>query len=155
MLLMSGEMRPRPSRGPFWTRVAQVTIAAALVTFVSTTAAAQATAPGAQPPPPLEAGDTAPPPGAAPAVAPAAGEPVTPLGSPAGTAPGLAAAPAPAAVAAPLVMPPAPHTPFYRRKWFVGAASLLVVTGIVLLALTLANQDPPTPNTRLGDMRAF
>jgi hypothetical protein len=127
---------------------------AALVTFVSGTAAAQATAPAPQPTPPLESGDTAPPPGSAPAAAPSA--PVSPLAPPAAAAPAVAVEPAP--IAAPLVVPapPAPrHVPIYRRNWFWGAIGVVVATGVVVLALTLANQGPQKPDTRLGDMRAF
>jgi hypothetical protein len=123
---------------------------AALAFFVSATASAQTTAPAPQPAAPLEAGDTAPPPGAPPTSAPPPAVPVSPL-SPVPAA-------APAAVEAPLIVPPPPaprERPFYRRDWFWGAVAVVVATGIVVLALTLNNADPVTPNTRLGDMRAF
>ncbi|HVU50958.1 MAG TPA: hypothetical protein VHL80_09750, partial [Polyangia bacterium] len=93
---------------------------------------------------------TAPPPGASP---PPPVEPVTPLQAP----PPQAGAPASAAVVQPLVEPPpAPRqVPVYRRNWFWGAIGVALVTGVVVLFLSLSNQDPPTPGTRLGDMRAF
>jgi hypothetical protein len=83
-------------------------------------------------------------------------EPVTPLPGAAAPAPG--ASPAPAAVVEPLVVPPpmAPRQlPLYRRNWFWGAIGIVLVTGVVVLFLSLSNADPTTPNTRLGDMRAF
>jgi hypothetical protein len=123
----------------------------ALASFVSATAAAQTTPPAPQPAPGLEAGDTAAPPGAPPAPAPGTVTPVAPL-------PGPAVAPAPSTIEAPLVVPvpPAPRPPrFYQTHWFWGAVAVVVATGIVVLALTLNNADPATPNTRLGDMRAF
>jgi hypothetical protein len=129
-----------------WVRLVAVTV---LAVFASGTAAAQTTAPAPQPAPPLEAGDTAPAPGAPPAP-----EVISPLGP--------AVAPAPTTLEAPLVTstspipPPPPRpVPFYRRDWFWGAVSVVVLTGIVVLAVSLSNADPVTPTTRLGDMRAF
>jgi hypothetical protein len=113
------------------------------------TAAAQATAPAPQTPP-LEAGDTAPPPGAPPPPIAEPAPPITPLPS--------AATPEAPALTAPLVLPepPAPRRePIYRQHWFWGAVGVLVLTGAVVLLVSLSNQDPATPNTRLGDMRAF
>jgi hypothetical protein len=127
-----------------------VTLGALVVSLLlAGDAAAETTAPPPQPGPGLEAGDTAPPPGAPPAVAPIA--PLTPLPPPAVAAPGTV-------TTAPLVLPapPAPkHTPVYRKPWFWGAVGLVAVTGMVLLAVALAHSDPSTPSTRLGDMRAF
>jgi hypothetical protein len=150
---MSRETRRRleGSAGPLWIRFAAVVVVAA---FTSGTAMAQATAPAPQQPPPLEAGDTAPPPGAPPA-APPPGI-VTPIEPLAPTAAPIA--PGTPAVQAPLLVPaPAPprKIPIYRSQWFWGAVSVIVVTGIVVLALSLSNSGAATPNTRLGDMRAF
>jgi hypothetical protein len=135
----------------------RVAAVAALVVFASGAAFAQTT-PAAQPAPPLESGDTAPAPGAPPpAAAPPASEPVTPLTTTGAPAPG-AAAPAATAAVEPLIVPPPPaprRIPIYRRDWFWGAIGIVVVTGMVVLALTLSGGDPSTPNTRLGDMRAF
>jgi hypothetical protein len=119
-------------------------VVAGALAFASGTAAAQTTTPAPQAAP-LEAGDTAPPPGAPP---PALAEPLTPL-------PLAAEAPA---LTAPLVVPapPAPrHVPIYRKDWFWGAVGVLVLTGAIVLAVSLSNADPATPSTRLGDMRAF
>jgi hypothetical protein len=135
-----------------------LTTIAAVALLASGTAAAQGTAPAPQPPPAavpapapapgLEAGDTAPVPGEA--APPPATAPMTPLPA--------AGAPAPGALEAPLVVPapPAPrHRRFYEQHWFWGAVGVVVVTGMIVLALSLNNADPATPNTRLGDMRAF
>ncbi len=140
---MSRYTRPRPPAAGrlIWVRLVAVAV---LAIFASGTAAAQTTAPAQQQPPPLEAGDTAPAPGVPPA--PGVISPVTPL------------APAPTTLEAPLVLPPPPaprQVPIYRRHWFWGAVSVLVLTGIVVLAVSLSNADPLTPTTRLGDMRAF
>jgi hypothetical protein len=163
---MSGMLRQTRRRSPdvaspLWIRWLTI---AAIALLASGTATAQGTAPAPQPPPAaatapapqtppaaapgLEAGDTAPAPGEAAPAAPNA--PVTPL-------PG-AGTPAPGALEAPLVVPapPAPrHRRFYEQHWFWGAVGVVFVTGMIVLALSLNNADPPTPNTRLGDMRAF
>jgi hypothetical protein len=145
---MSRHTGPRPPAAGrlVWVRLVAVAV---LALFASGTAAAQATAPAPQPAPPLEAGDTAPAPGAPPA--PEVISPVTPLGP--------AVAPAPTTLEAPLFVPTLPppprHVPIYRKDWFWGAISVLVLTGIVVLAVSLSNADPVTPATRLGDMRAF
>lgn len=104
--------------------------------------------PSGAPPAGLESGDTAP---------PGSGlvETKDPL-----HAPPLPQASQPYApgVAAPLVapVPPAPQpVPIYRKSWFWGAVGVVVVTGIVVSVLVLANDSPSTPNTTLGDMRAF
>jgi len=144
MSTMSGEMRRRPPAAILLGRLAAV---ATLVCFVSGAAVAQTAppatpAPANAPAPSLESGDTAPPPGAPPVV--------TPLPP--------AAAPAQTAVVEPLYVPPpqAPQQlPLYRRNWFWGAIGLVLVTGVVILFVSLSNQDPTTPGTRLGDMRAF
>jgi hypothetical protein len=141
----------------FW--IPLVTVGALVLSLLlAGDAAAQATAPAAQttpaaqPAPGVESGDTAPPPGAAP-IAPLAPLPsaAVPAPAPAGTT-----TTAPLVVSSPLPEPPAPrHTPIYRKHWFWGAIGLVAVTGVVLLAVALANSDPSTPSTRLGDMRAF
>lgn len=136
-----GETKARGSHGAW---IALVVVGA--LGFASGTATAQTTTPAPQAAP-LEAGDTAPPPGAPP---PAIAEPVTPLPS--------ATAPDGPALTAPLVVPapPAPrHVPIYRKDWFWGAVGVLVLTGAIVLAVSLSNADPATPSTRLGDMRAF
>jgi hypothetical protein len=163
---MSSMTRRRPpgAASPLWIRSIALAVVALLA---SGTASAQGTSPSPQPPPAaapgaapapqpppaapapgLEAGDTAPVPGeSAPAGATA---PVTPLPA--------AGAPAPGALEAPLVVP-APNAPrhrrFYEQHWFWGAVGVVVITGMIVLALSLNSADPATPNTRLGDMRAF
>jgi hypothetical protein len=150
MLGMSRQTPGVPSGAAGALRIRWLTVAA-VVLLASGTAAAQA--PATSPPPPLESGDTAPPPGAP--VPPPAAAPVTPVPS--------AAAPAPT-VESPLFVPVSPLSSpppaqrqrhIYEEHWFWGAIGVLVVTGAVVLALSLANGDPTTPNTRLGDMRAF
>jgi hypothetical protein len=129
----------------------------ALMLLASGVAAAQATAPppasappASEPPAaaPFEAGDTAPPPGVEPIVPPGTVVPLPPAAEP-----GL-----PSPATAPLVVPapPAPrHEPIYREDWFWGAVGVLVLTGAIILAVSLSSADPSTPNTKLGDMRAF
>jgi hypothetical protein len=136
--------------------------ALALMLLASRVAVAQATAPPpASAPPvaappvaappaaaPFEAGDTAPPPGVQPVVPPGTVVPLPPAAEP-----GL-----PSPATAPLVVPvpPAPRDePLYRRDWFWGAVGVLVLTGAIILAVSLSSADPSTPNTKLGDMRAF
>jgi hypothetical protein len=88
----------------------------------------------------LEAADTAPA-GAPPGI-------VEPLGAPSTTAPGASFADAPAA--------PAPRPrPFYRQGWFWAAAGVLAFTAVIIGVVTLQPADPATPDTRLGDKRAF
>jgi hypothetical protein len=124
----------------------------ALMLLASGVAVAQATAPppasAAPVPAPFEAGDIAPPPGVQPAAPPGAVAPLPPA-----VEPGL-----PSPATAPLVVPapPAPRDePLYRRHWFWGAVGVLVLTGAIILAVSLNSADPSTPNTKLGDMRAF
>jgi len=124
----------------------------ALMLLASAIAVAQTTAPPpASAPPaaaPFEAGDTAPPAGVQPVVPPGAVAPLPPAAEP--------AMPSPAT--APLVVPapPAPRDePLYRRHWFWGAVGALVLTGAIVLAVSLSSSDPSTPSTKLGDMRAF
>ena len=128
-------------------RQRQVTaFAFGLVLLASGAAAAQAIAPPAAAP--FEAGDTAPPAGVQPVVPPGAVAPLPPAAEP--------AMPSPAT--APLVVPapPAPRDePLYRRHWFWGAVGALVLTGAIVLAVSLSSSDPSTPTTKLGDMRAF
>jgi hypothetical protein len=119
----------------------------AVLLLASGIAAAQTTTP----PPaaaPFEAGDTAPPPGVQPVVPPGA---LAPL-------PSAAEPVMPSPATAPLVVPapPAPRNePLYRRHWFWGAVGVLVLTGAIVLSISLSSADPSTPNTKLGDMRAF
>jgi hypothetical protein len=103
-------------------------------------------------PPPLEAADTAPP-GAVPAA------PVQPI-APLATTP--AATPAPPGALTTMSdpgltpIPPAPRPkPFYRRHWFWGAVGVVLITGAIIGILSLQPDDPATPITKLGDMRAF
>ncbi len=124
----------------------------ALMLLTSGVAVAQTTTPPpASAPPaaaPFEAGDTAPPPGVQPVVPPGTVVPLPPAAEP-----GL-----PSPATAPLVVPapPAPRDePLYRRDWFWGAVGVLVLTGAIILAVSLSSADPTTPNTKLGDMRAF
>jgi hypothetical protein len=147
MSTMSGEMRRRPPAAILLGRLAAI---ATLVCFVSGSAVAQTpptapqTMPAPQAAPSLESGDTAPPPGAPPTAVP-------PLPAP-------SPVPAQTAVVEPLYTPPPPEPqqlPLYRRNWFWGAIGVVLVTGVVLLFVSLSNADPPTPGTRLGDMRAF
>jgi hypothetical protein len=159
MLPMPPQMRREARRRfgrtacTFW--IPLVTLGAlALSLLLVGDAAAQTTAPPPQAAPGLESGDTAPPPGAPPASA----APIAPLAPTTGSAPAAAPAPALTATTAPLVLPAAPapkHTPIYRKPWFWGAIGVVAVTGMVLMAVALANTDPSTPSTRLGDMRAF
>jgi hypothetical protein len=104
--------------------------------------------PSGAPSPNLESGDTAPP-GAAkvetldPTHAPPLAPTTEVVGAPAG----------PTLVTPP---PPAPRpVPFYRKNWFWGAVSVVVITGIVVSVLTVGSSSPSTPQTTLGDMRAF
>jgi hypothetical protein len=121
------------------------------VVVVMTAAAQGTTPPPAAASPALEAGDTAPP-GAAPA-------PVEPLVPAAGTSPAAPQAVAPTmalAESGPAPVPPARRTvPIYKEHWFWGVVTVVVITGIVVIGLTLRNADPATPATKLGDMRAF
>jgi hypothetical protein len=150
MLPMRRQKRQRlsvTSRGSRGTCAALVVLGA--LALGGRTAAAQGMAPAPQTPP-LEAGDTAPLPGAPPPAISEPAPPVTPLRS--------AATPEAPALTAPLILPepPAPRRePIYRKRWFWGAVGVLLLTGAVVLLVSLSNQDPATPNTRLGDMRAF
>jgi hypothetical protein len=148
------KMHPMPRQTPRASSTARVLVGLVTLGVLALvgggTASAQATAPPSASPPSLEAGDTTPPTGA-PAAAPI--EPVAPL-DPASP---LVAAP-PTTVSAPLVVPvpPAPRRePIYRKDWFWGAVGVLVLTGAIVLSLSLSSADPTTPNTKLGDMRAF
>ncbi|HEY2899689.1 MAG TPA: hypothetical protein VGL59_03860 [Polyangia bacterium] len=50
--------------------------------------------------------------------------------------------------------PPPPNKPFYKKAWFWGAIGVVALTAG---AIWLANSSsgPSTPNTTLGDKRAF
>jgi hypothetical protein len=107
-------------------------------------APAPATPPAAPPAPPpsddptpraaYEAQDTAPPSGVAPAPEQPTPAPDLGLGAPA----------------------PAPrHQPIYQKDWFWISIAVVAVTVAIVGTLALAGNDPATPPTTLGDMRAF
>jgi hypothetical protein len=108
----------------------------------------------------------------APAAAPAPSAPAATPPPPAPAAPEtapLTAAPAPAAAPAPLLTAPAPtaepgtlpplpppeeRPPVYKQTWFWGVVAVAGLTAI-MIAYGLGSQGPATPNTDLGNMRAF
>jgi hypothetical protein len=152
-------MHPMPRQTPRASSTARLLglVTLGLVTLGGLTLAvggdawAQATAPAPTAPPALEAGDTAPPAGALPAPAVQPLEPLDP------TSPLVAPAVVSPPLAAPEPPPPPPplREPLYRKDWFWGAVGVLVLTTAIVISLSLANADPATPNTKLGDMRAF
>ncbi|MEA2699146.1 MAG: hypothetical protein QOI66_3417 [Myxococcales bacterium] len=89
--------------------------------------------------------------------------PLAPVG-PAGTPPLETAPPAPAvtapayapspAVPADVPAPLPPDRPFYKKRWFWGAVAVFALTAVVIVVAT-SSSGPNTPNTTLGDMRAF
>lgn len=121
----------------------------AIALIVDGAAARAADAPDSDPTPPAIA--------PAPAAAPAPPPP----------APGLEAGDTASTTAAPMAPPPAvfvdpnggPLTPraepFYRKPWFWGGVAGLLLTAAILGTLTIGPSDAPTPQTKLGDMRAF
>ena len=127
-----------------------------LLTFDAAGARAQ-TAPPAMPPPPTVA-------------TPPAGDAVVPLGQPPPAAPAAPPAPmeaapppqatppyapSPALTAAPEPAPLPADRPFYKKRWFWGAVGVFVFTGIIIAVAVSSSGGPSTPNTTLGDMRAF
>jgi hypothetical protein len=142
-------MHRQPPRFHWMVRSLAALVMAGAILLASRGRAAAET-PATAPPPALEAGDTAPPAGAPP---PTHVEPLEP--SP---PPSTLTAPTPDAFSAPLVVPPPPaprHEPIYRKDWFWGAVGVVLLTGAIIFVLAVSSGDPTTPNTKLGDMRAF
>jgi hypothetical protein len=133
---------------PLTVRAGRATAIGLLVLGALALAGGPAHAQATTPPPPLGAGDTAPPPGAPPAPEV---EPVAPL-------PELTPPPSSAVVTAPALTAPPPRAqqqPIYRKDWFWAAIGVVLMTGAVVMFFALRDPDPATPPTRLGDMRAF
>jgi hypothetical protein len=99
---------------------------------------------------------------AAPGVGSPVGEPPAPppppVSAPAPGAAPLPAAPAPAVMSAPGELsplpPPAEKPPLYKETWFWAVVGVVVLTA-TMITIGLASQGPSTPNTDLGNMRAF
>lgn len=72
--------------------------------------------------------------------------------------PPLLAAPAPAPTADPGTLPPLPppeeRPPIYKQTWFWAVVAVVGLTA-VMIAYGIGTQGPATPNTDLGNMRAF
>jgi hypothetical protein len=125
------------------------TSAPAFAQATTTTApATEPAAPPAEPTPPaaLEAGDTAPAPGAP-------VQPLTPY-APGTSAPGVTP---PMAVAEPGPPPERARAkpPVYEEPWFWSVVGVVVVTVAIITLVSIGSPDPTTPKTTLGDMRAF
>jgi hypothetical protein len=97
-----------------------------------------------------------------PGSAPAAPGPGTPAPAPAA---GLPAAPPPAAPAATPALatvepgalpalPPEEQAPFYKQTWFWAVIGVVALTSI-MVSIGVSAQGPKTPNTDLGNMRAY
>ncbi len=127
-------------------RPAAAQTAPAAATLTSPALPAPAAVPSA-----LEAGDSAAVPGT----------PVQPLASSPAPSPTGTAVPqaAPSMVVAPILTAPAPPPRrarrVYKEKWFWGLVGAVVITGAIIAVVSLQSSDPTTPNTKLGDMRAF
>jgi hypothetical protein len=142
-------------------RGARLLMAGALTLLCVLGGTAAAEPPSPNQPPPLGSSDTAPPPGALPSSIPPADVPSGTAEAPPGSVtPGtpLPSASEPVPATSPWLVAPPPakrHVPFYRKDWFWAGVGVLVITGAILLSVALSSQDPLTPSTRLGDMRAF
>jgi hypothetical protein len=118
--------------------------------------------PGAAPTPPTPDAVPAPSPPAGPQAIPDAPVAAPPVDMPAEAAPGPTLTPSPDAPP-PLALEPAGAraaegarpAPFYRKDWFWAAAGLVVLTTAVILFSTLGSSGSGTPQTTLGNMRAY
>ena len=111
----------------------------------------------AQTEPPPTAPATPPAPGEAPAPSPAAAPPPAAAAGPAAPLPS-APPPGTAMMTAPGELTPLPPAedkpPFYKETWFWAVVGVAVLTA-TMITIGLSSQGPSTPNTDLGNMRAY
>ena len=56
--------------------------------------------------------------------------------------------------ALPPLGPPAERPPVYKRAWFWGAIGVVALTTLIIV-VSVSSQGPSTPDTDLGNKRAF